>query len=208
MELLAVVSLPPVTFGAAGTLTKTSVVHLRKAGPGQPAAARTYFARCEEIGYTVTARGSQRSKVASGESDLPAILGEIGAGPDVLGGRRENSGGRVRHGRWVRDARSAARWDAGYHAGLPPEVEAALEQLAGTGLTVRQVADLATERADPRRWDRETFAYVEIADVDGATCAVQSRRSRVPRRRAGRARSCGPATCWSRRCGRSGGSSA
>jgi len=168
-ELLAVVSLPPVTFGAAGTGTKTSVVHLRKAGRGERTGTLTYVACCEQIGYTVATRGAQRSKIAHGESDLPGILDEIRAGPEGSGG------GRALHGRWVRDADRAARWDAGYHAGLPAEVEATIERLAGGGLTVRQVADLATERVDPRRWTRETFDYVEIADVDGATCAVQSR---------------------------------
>ena len=176
VELLAVVSLPPVTFGAAGTATKTSVVHLRKVGSGARAGARTYFGRCEQIGYTVATRGSQRSKIAQGESDLPGILGEIEAGPSVSGDGGCAGGGRARHGRWVQDAHLAGRWDAGYHAGLPAEVEAAIERLAGAGLTVRQVADLAAERVDPGRWEQETFAYVEIADVDVATCAVQSRR--------------------------------
>lgn len=164
VELLAVVSLPPVTFGAAGTLTKTSIVHLRKAGQVPRTSEQTYFARCQRIGYTVATRGSQRSKIASGESDLPAILGEIQARP----------GGPVR-GRWVHDARLAERWDASYHAGLPAEIEEMLRRLDGTGLTVRQVADLATDRADPRRWSQPTFEYVEIADVDGTTCAVQPR---------------------------------
>jgi hypothetical protein len=189
VELLAVVSLPPVTFGAAGTLTKTSIVHLRKIGRTERSATRTYFTRCEQIGYTVATRASQRSKVANGESDLPSILGEIQGGPDVSGdGRRERGGRTVRRGRWVRDAQLAARWDASFHAGLPTEVEEALQRRAGTGLTVRQVADLVAGRADPRRRDRETFQYIEIADVDAVTCAVRPGRCRAARRRAGRAR--------------------
>jgi hypothetical protein len=164
VELCAVISLPPVTFGAAGTLTKTSIVHLRKIGGSDRPTERTYFARCEQIGYTVATRASQRSKVASGESELPGILRELQAPPDLPA-----------RGRWVRDAGLAARWDAGFHAGLPTGVEEGLRRLTGTGLTVRQVADLATDRADPRRSDRETFEYVEIADVDEVTCAVRAR---------------------------------
>jgi len=164
VELLAVISLPPVTFGAAGTLTKTSIVQLRKTARTDRAPGRTYFARCERIGYTVATRGAQRSKVASGENELPGILDEARAGPERPG-----------CGRWVQDATRAARWDAGYHIGLPPELEAALRRQAGTGVTVGQVADLITDRVDPRRRGRVTFEYIEISDVDGATCAVQAK---------------------------------
>ena len=174
VELLAVVSLPAVTFGAAGTLTKTSIVHLRKSASGVRSSTPTYFARCRQIGYTVATRGAQRSKIANGESELPAILGELRtlAEPPTIGRRVPESSD---IGRRVQDATVAPRWDASYHAGLPTDVEAALARLAGRALTVREVADLATDRADPRRWDSATFAYIEIADVDGATCAVQSR---------------------------------
>jgi len=46
VELCTVVSLPTVTFGVAGTTTKTSVLHLRKRNRGSNKSRSTAFAIC------------------------------------------------------------------------------------------------------------------------------------------------------------------
>ena len=74
IEVKSVISLPNVTFGAAGTNTKTSILHLRKRARKKPSLTPTFFAICNNIGYSVSTRESQRKKVFNGESDLPRIL--------------------------------------------------------------------------------------------------------------------------------------
>ncbi len=157
-ELLSVTSLPPVTFEAAGTSTKTSILHLRKhrEKPGH----RTFFAICQNIGYDVTTKGSQRYRIPKDAGQLPRILSEaVGKlSPEI--------------GRWVRLDQDAARWDATYHAGLPVEVQQRMENPETRGIRVCQVASISKERADPRRFGEEEFRYVEISDVDSRACAV------------------------------------
>ena len=56
VDLCSIVSLPTVTFGVAGTNTKTSVLHLRKKDRANGKARRTAFAICQDIGFTVATR--------------------------------------------------------------------------------------------------------------------------------------------------------
>ena len=157
-ELLSVVSLPKVTFEVAGTSTKTSILHLRKK-PG-PSERKTFFAICENIGYDVATKGSQRHRIPRANGQLPQILGEAtGTLPPELG-------------RWALLDRDAVRWDATYHASLPRNMQQRLEDPESGGLLVLQVASISKERADPRRFGEEEFRYVEISDVDSRTCEV------------------------------------
>ena len=157
-ELLSVVSLPKVTFEAAGTSTKTSILHLRK--KRKESDRKTFFAICSNIGYDVTTKGSQRHRIPKDNGQLPQILGEaMGTLPSEVG-------------RWVLLERDAVRWDATYHASLPRNMQLRLEDLESGGLLVRNVASLSRERADPRRFGEEEFRYVEISDVDARTCEV------------------------------------
>ena len=157
--LLSVVSLPKVTFEVAGTSTKTSILHLRK---GRDSSKRkTYFSVCHNVGYDVTTKGSQRSRIKKDDGQLPQILREATGklAPEL--------------GRWVLLEKSVARWDATFHSGLPSDVQQKLEDLESNGLRLAQVAELSKERADPRRFGEEEFRYVEISDVDARTCSVQ-----------------------------------
>ena len=158
-ELLSVVSLPKVTFEAAGTSTKTSILHLRK--KRRRSGRKTFFAICHNIGYDVTTKGSQRHRIPRDNGQLPQILGEAtGAlSPEV--------------GRWVPLDWDAVRWDATYHASLPSNIQQRLEDPERGDLLVCQVASLSKERADPRRFCEEGFKYVEISDVDARTCEVR-----------------------------------
>lgn len=165
IELRGVVSLPAVTFGAAGTTTKTSIVHLRKHNGEYPDSARTFFAMCRDIGYTVTTKAAQRTKVSTAEgSDLPLILrrfAHMDEDPE--------------YGRWVDGVTGCDRWDATYHASLPIGIERRLKQPKPTDLFVQDVADLSADKEDPRRWGSDTFEYIEISDVDPRTCMVHTK---------------------------------
>lgn len=168
-ELASVVSLPAVTFGAAGTSTKTSVLHLVKRERA-PKKARVYFAICERIGYEVTTRSAHRRKVANGVSDLVQVLPE--ACRD-----EQPSFGRLAAVQPNRD-----RWDATYHASLPSAVADRLTREGEKAVRVRDVAALSTDRVDPRRSGSRYFDYIEIGDVDAETRDVRSKR--VPSREA------------------------
>ncbi len=163
VDLCGVVSLPAVTFGAAGTNTKTSVLHLRKKDRGNGKAHRTAFAICQDIGFTVATRANQRTKAVHGTGDLPAILEEIQAAsakPKVV--------------KWLENATALERWDAQHHASLSTEVEQRLNHKNDSDLRVSDVAELVDDRADPRRWGTKEFNYIEISDIDSQTCVVYS----------------------------------
>lgn len=165
VEVISVISLPQVTFGVAGTNTKTSILHLRKAARKVAGGRKVYCAVCENIGYEVSSRGAQRTKVSTGASDLGEILSEAcGSKPPRLGAL-------------VEFEENASRWDATFHAGSP--VVRKLTSDWGNGVVrVRDLAELVSERENPERRADGSFEYIEIADVDGATGDVRSKTVR------------------------------
>jgi transcriptional regulator with XRE-family HTH domain len=158
----AVVSLPPVTFAAAGTTTKTSVLAIRKAAKVRRPA---YVAVCTDVGFDVETRGSHRRKVRHSQNDLPVVRSEI---------RGLRASGPLELGRLVENLVDFRRWDAGYHASLPREVEAFLRS-EGNAVRVGDVAALASDRVDPRRSGNATFRYIEISDVDSELLSVRAK---------------------------------
>ena len=164
VELRTIVSLPSVTFGVAGTSTKTSIVHIRKRDGRQHGDGRTLFAVCKDIGYEVQTRDSTRSKVRSGKNELDEIL------PQAIA-RQEGPLTRL-----VTITSKDARWDATFHAGLPASVSRRLIANATASVRVRDVAKLANDRVNPTRMGSEqTFRYIEIADVDAFSCTVRAK---------------------------------
>jgi type I restriction-modification system DNA methylase subunit len=163
VELCSVVSLPSVTFGVAGTNTKTSVLHLRKRGAANGAPRRAAFAVCQDIGFTVTTKANQRVKTMTGHGDLHRILNEIGSMPP-----------KPEFVKWLEDSHLFDRWDAQHHASLSAEVAQRLSRKTDGDVCVSEVAELVDERADPRRWGTTHFNYIEISDIDSQTCVVYS----------------------------------
>ena len=159
IDLMSVISLPTVTFAAAGTGTKTSILHLRKRKEIR-GSRNTYFAICSDVGFEVTTRGAHRRKISTGKGELPSILrGATGSRPLEIG-------------RWVALEQNGHRWDAAYHAGLPRSVQHRLESKLEGDLLVSQVSSISRERCDPRRIPEGKFKYVEISDVDADTCTI------------------------------------
>ena len=163
VELRSVVSLPQVTFGAAGTTTKTSILHLVKRRNG-PSNKPVYFSVCKDIGYSVSTRSSQRRKVANGHNQLVELL------PEALREREPTVG------RMVKVPSSADRWDATFHVGMSSVIANRLERDNGTDIFVRVVATLSTVRVNPARSAAsDTFQYIEISDVNSLTLDVASK---------------------------------
>ena len=161
IELRTVISLPPVTFAAAGTATKTSVLHLRKIKrPGIGAR----FAICRDVGYSVSSRGAQRRKIFDGINELPQIMRQI---------KCEEYSDRLR---FVEDFDENNRWDATYHASLPLDIE---REIAENNSLVRvgDVCKLSKARLDPRKLQDPTFQYIEISDVDGQELSVSAKET-------------------------------
>lgn len=79
VRLEGVVSLPTTTFAPAGTMAKTSVVFLRKAGEYE--GRRVFLARADHVGHVM-----RKGAIAADPDgdDLPALAESIG---NVLGGR-------------------------------------------------------------------------------------------------------------------------
>lgn len=163
IELCSVISLPPVTFGAAGTTTKTSILHLVKRKNGHEQKP-VYYSICDNIGYEVTTRASQRRKVANGKNDLIDILPEA---------TRKM---RPKHGRFVKVRQTEERWDATYHVGLSSDIARRIKRGSKADLYVRDVAILSSLRVNPSRsLGTETFSYIEISDVNSSTLDVDSK---------------------------------
>lgn len=165
-NVLAIISLPVVTFGVAGTSTKTSILHLQKRGTGNAVRPDTFFAVCRDIGYSVQTKGATRTKVKSGRNQLEDIL------PLALA-REEGENARI-----VSLSADTARWDATFHAGLPSSVNVKLTQSSDSQLKVRDLAELSSERINPLRLgvDKQ-FDYIEISDVEGSNCSVRAKKT-------------------------------
>lgn len=163
IELCSVVSLPSVTFGIAGTNTKTSILHLRKRKDVTKQSTRTAFAVCQDIGFTVTTKANQRMKVITGAGNLPRILEDIVSPPT-----------KPEFVKWLEDAHAFDRWDAQHHASLSAEIEQRLNHMTEGDVYVSEVVELVDERADPRRWGTTQFNYIEISDIDSQTCVIYS----------------------------------
>ena len=157
-ELLSVVSLPTVTFAAAGTSTKTSILHFRKTN--RKDRKKTYFAICHNVGYEVATKGSQRHKIPNSDGQLSQIVAE------AIGNLPTEAGRRV-----LLDPDND-RWDATYQAGLPLQLQETLEDPEPGGVRVSRVAFLSEDRTNPQRTGEEEFRYVEISDVDAKNCVV------------------------------------
>lgn len=150
IEIKSVISFPSETFSAAGTSTKTSVVSFAKT---KESFEKTYFGICENIGYKVITKGSNKVKVPSGYSDLDSILIEI----------TENRSD-LKHGRKIRFDDSFFRWDANYHASLNEVEYHKVTNPSNQDVRVADVAELINDRIDPRRVYKE-FKYIEISDI-------------------------------------------
>jgi type I restriction enzyme S subunit len=173
-EIKSVVSLPAVTFGVAGTTTKTSVLHLTRRVEPDRARCMVFFGVCESVGYDVQTRGATRTKVPKGHDQLPSIL-EARVGTST-----------VPYARMGSLDLPDKRWDAVFHAGLSTAVRQRIESTRETALRVSHVADLVSERFNPARLGADhTFEYIEISDVDGESCTVRAKEvhcSRAPSR--------------------------
>jgi type I restriction-modification system DNA methylase subunit len=164
IDIRSVVSLPEVTFRAAGTNTKTSILHARKLGDSTVRRNTTFFAVCQDVGFDVRTKNAHRTKTRNGHGDLPKIL------------RAASDSERVSsYGRRVGDVEQSSRWDANYHISLPVDVEQRLKAPASDDVFLSDVAQLTNDRTDPRRWGTGSFQYIEISDIDSETCMVRTK---------------------------------
>ncbi|WP_353862065.1 N-6 DNA methylase [Azospirillum formosense] len=159
----AVFSLPPVTFGATGTQTKTSVLILRK-DRRSVVNGVTYFGEAREVGFDVVTRSGQRRRIRTERSDLPTLLTEY------------KDRNKTKMGRCKPLDEAADRWDATFHIGLPDNISALVDHPATEFIKVSDVAVLVDDRTDPRRQGWTDFEYVEISDVDTRIGVVGSKR--------------------------------
>jgi type I restriction-modification system DNA methylase subunit len=70
----AIIELPAVTFGQAGTRTKTAILYLQKRTKLKDHPAHVFIAKAESLGFEVSSRKGVQVKVAKGRDELPAIL--------------------------------------------------------------------------------------------------------------------------------------
>ncbi|MGH2569159.1 MAG: N-6 DNA methylase [Bacteroidota bacterium] len=155
-QVMAVFSLPPVAFAAAGTSTKTSVLVLKK----HSRLDQTFFGLARDVGFDVVTRSGQRRRVRTARNDLPKLVAHFsGSGSSDLG-------------RPAKLDTDAERWDAPFHIGLPQRIATAVVHPQKGLIKVADVSRLVDERCDPRRSEEKQFCYVEIADIDPRTSLV------------------------------------
>jgi type I restriction-modification system DNA methylase subunit len=164
VDIRSVVSLPEVTFRAAGTNTKTSILHIRKLKDSGMKRSATFFAVCQDVGFSVRTKNAHRTKTRNGHGDLPEILRSFSDSKHVSV-----------YGRQVGNVEHTSRWDANYHISLPVEVEQRINNPADNDIFLSSVAKLSTDRTDPRRWGTGDFQYIEISDIDSETCMVRTK---------------------------------
>lgn len=161
IDIRSVISLPEVTFRAAGTNTKTSILHVRKLSTSAARRSNTFFAVCQNVGFDVRTKNAQRTKTGNGHGDLSKILKAA-----------SNLESATAYGRQVSGVERAGRWDANYHVSLPVAIQQKLNHPAYDDLFVSDVAELVNEKTDPRRWGSGSFQYIEISDIDAETCMI------------------------------------
>lgn len=160
IQLLSVISLPPVTFGVAGTHTKTSILHLKKVDNEPKSSYSVYFGICENIGYEVSSRGTQRKKIKNGDGDLEKIAAEV---------CQENS---TEFGQYINFSTNEERWDANFHNGLAPYIREKISKKGTNVIKIKDIAILSDLRQDPRRQTEDIFKYIEISDLDSTNFFV------------------------------------
>jgi predicted RNA methylase len=70
----AIIELPAVTFGQAGTRTKTAILYLQKRPKLKDHPSQVFIAKAESLGFEVSSRKGVQVKVAKGVNELPMIL--------------------------------------------------------------------------------------------------------------------------------------
>lgn len=161
-HIKGVLSLPSETFSAAGTTTKTSILHLQKINNDQIEMSGTYFAICEDIGYKVAVKGTQKIKISSSKNDLDLVLSEY------------NLNKKPSFGTYVWGASNESRWDATYHASLPKVFLEIIKNKENNLVFLSDVAMLINERINPKKIadEQSTFSYIEISNIDSQTFKV------------------------------------
>lgn len=159
-EVLAVVSLPPVTFAASGTTTKTSILVIKKKD-GKPG-KKAFFAVANSVGFSVSTRGSIRKRVMNDRNDLPAIADALIFDTDT-----ENVGVHK-----IVDE-TLERWDAQFITSQLGSEEKAGSQ-GGERVRISDVAELVKDKANPAKAGSPTFSYIEISNVDGSILRVSA----------------------------------
>lgn len=164
LRIRSVVSLPVVTFGLAGTQTKTSILHAEKPLTARRS-SRVYFAVCKSVGFDVQTRNAMRVRVDRGQNDLPAIF-------DAL-----TWTGKPKIGVLADLDSSAPRWDAGvfiHQVGGATAPGGGADTGALTPLS--DLAELVDTRTNPlRRGSAESFLYIEISNVEGTDMTVTAK---------------------------------
>lgn len=164
IDILSVVSLPSVTFEAAGTNTKTSILHFRKKSTAiGTLPKKTFIAICNNVGYSVVTRDTQKRKIVNGVNELPEILNEY-----------INKESKIKNIKWIDSITTSERWDATYHASLSKSIEDRLNTHRNGDLLISDIASLVNERINPNRLG-DYFKYVEISDIDSNTFRVDSK---------------------------------
>lgn len=164
VDLVAVVSLPPVTFAASGTTTKTSVLAFRRKLDASEHG--TVFAVASNVGFDVSTRGSIRKRVPNFKNDLPAIADAI-----IFGSTFDSGATHL-------VASELSRWDAQF-ATSPLAAARPLDAIGPEGVSLAELASLVKEKADPRLEPGGVFNYIEISTVDGDLLRVSSTLTRA-----------------------------
>jgi len=161
IELKSITSLPSVTFGAAGTTTKTSVLHFVKRANGKKNKP-VYYAICDDIGFDVI----KRQKIYSSDNQLKNILPEL-----------QGEVSKISIGRFIKNTTEEARWDANFHISLPQAEAARINSHKEYDIYVKNLASLSSAKINPGRTLSSThFEYIEISDVNPNTLEVTSKK--------------------------------
>ena len=177
---MSVISLPASTFRAAGTSTKTSILHLRK--KCQQSRQAVYFATCQNIGYDIGGQGAPDSPRR--EASYPRYSTRREATPTPRQPEKPTQppgDGFCSTKTPLSGTRPTTPELTGTCYEEPNRTElnrTGAEQNGAEGTLVGQVATLSNERFDPSRsCNGEScngeFRYVEISDIDERTRTVR-----------------------------------
>lgn len=163
----AIIELPAVTFGQAGTRTKTAVLYIQKRTEIKEHPENVFIAKAETLGFEVSSRKGVQVKVTKGQNELPVILNAYKAareqsreGPHILSDKPSAVSADYRdilENTWTPNHYNAMRIKAVKHFMEASDVE---------GIPLGELVEFRSESRKVEPW-REGSLFMSVLHVIG-----------------------------------------
>ncbi len=163
----AIIELPAVTFGQAGTRTKTAILYLQKRTKVKEHPESVFIAKADGLGFEVSSRKGVQVKITKGRNELPVILNAYKTareqrreGPHILSDKPSAVSADYRdilENTWTPNHYNAMRLKAVKHFTKASDVE---------GVPLGEMVEFKSESRKVEPW-REGSLFISVLHVIG-----------------------------------------